>query len=178
VTPKEQSTHPEDAPPQEKPEDLTPVRVFLLGDDEEPTLALIEKRLWHVRQLYALLFLLRIPEIKGADAISVAALLLSTDPDSDLEELVPLRLRIQSAGTGTFWVDLFVQAQGVIQHLPSAADMKSAAEWLKSARDALTTLAALLAYLKFRKLPTGKESSDVAKRAKDAYADTEKRTAT
>jgi hypothetical protein len=163
-----------DKPSKEQPEDLAPVRVFLLSDDETPTVALIEKRLRHVRQLYALLFFLRVPVIKDRDAIAVAALLLSTNENNDLEELVPLNLQIRAAGTGSFWVDLFLQVQSAVHHLP---DMKTTADYLKNARDALTSVAAILALLGVKWPPSGKEPSDKQKidAANHAFSDTMKR---
>lgn len=137
-------TRPVDQPPKKDPDHSAPVRVLLLGDDEIPTASLVETRLRNVRQLYALAFMLRVPEINGTDVIPIAALLLSTDQESDLDPLVPLPLQIQAAGRGSFWVDLFLQLPS---HLPSTVDLKQWAEWLKNAYSALSQIAAICAVL-------------------------------
>jgi hypothetical protein len=158
------------------------VRVMLLSDDETPTVALVEERLWHVRQLYALSLLLRIPVLGDVDIIPIAALMLQgdrdgdIDPGGDVEELLPapLRLQIRAAGTGTFWVDLFLQTQSILHHLP---DIKTTAEWLKNAREALTSVAAIASLLGVRLHLGGKEPADKQKTdaANDALSDTIRR---
>jgi len=127
-------------PQEERPSDLGPVRVTLLGDDEMPTASLIEARLRNVRQLYALSFILRVPEVNGIELIPVAALLLSTNQNADLDDLVPLQLQIRAAGSGTFWVDFFLQ---IPLHLPSPAEMHQWTEWLKNAHAALVHIAGI-----------------------------------
>jgi hypothetical protein len=164
----------------EQPADLKDVRVVLIGDDEIPTVALIEKRLWHVRQLYALSFILRVPVLKDIELLPMAALLLSTSPDSDLEELVPFKLQIRSAGTGTFWVDLFIQ---MLAHLPSGAVLKEWAVWLQNAQSAIVAAVSfcsvLITYIK-KVRPHEKEPVDIKQKtnaANDTFDDMMKRLA-
>ena len=133
-----------DVPSESQPDDLAHVRVVLLSDDEPPTAALVEKRLRHVRQLYALSFILRVPVQGDVDVIPVAALLFKTNDDSDIEELVPFKLQIRSAGTGSFWVELFVQ---MLPHVPSAADLQQWTDWLKNAHAALVQAAAIVSLI-------------------------------
>jgi hypothetical protein len=166
-----------DAPSQSQPDNFADVRVMLLSDDETPTVALVEERLRHVRQLYALSLLLRVPVFGDIDIIPIAALILTDNPGGDVEELLPapLRLQIRAAGTGTFWVDLFLQTQSILHHLP---DIKTTAEWLKNAREALTSVAAIASLLGVRLHLGGKEPADKQKTdaANDAYSDTIRRT--
>jgi len=178
-----QKEHPSNAtvaPSRSQPDDPAEVRVVLLSDEEIPTAALVGRRLWHVRQLYALSFLLRVPVLRNIDVIPVAALLFRTDEDSDLEELVPFKLQIRSAGTGTFWVDIFLQ---MVPHLPSGADLKQWADWLKNAQSAIVAVASLCSVLITygKKLSlTGKKPADVKQKtnaSNDAFNDIMKRIA-
>ncbi len=177
---KERPTKTTDAPSGSQKDDLAEVRVVLISDEEIATAALVEKRLWHVRQLYALSFCLRVPVLRDIDIIPVAALLFTANDDSDLEELVPFKLQIRSAGTGTFWVDLFIQ---MLAHLPSGADLKQWADWLKNAQSAIVAAASLCSVLitYAKKLhPQGKESVDVKQEtnpANDTFNDMMKRIA-
>ena len=171
-----------DAPSQAQPDNFPDVRVMLLSDDETPTVALVEERLRHVRQLYALSLILRIPVFGDVDIIPIAALMLTGDrdgdinPGGDVEDLLPaaLRLQIRAAGTGSFWVELFLQTQSILHHLP---DMKTTAEWLKNAREALTSVAAIASLLGVRLHLGGKEPADKQKTdaANDALSDTIRR---
>jgi hypothetical protein len=122
------------------PSDLDPVRVLLLSDEETPTAALIENRIRNVRRLYAIGFILRVPEITGTELVPMVALLLSAEEDADLDGIIPLPLRIRAAGTGTFWIDFFLQLPA---HLPTAADLHQWTEWLKNAHAALVEVAAI-----------------------------------
>src|SRR5690242_20580520 len=130
--------------PKEPPSALGVIRVVLLADGETPTAALIEKRLRNVRQLYALAFILRVPEIIGVELIPVAALLLSTDEDADLDDLVPIIPQIRAAGIGSFWVDFFLQ---IPSQLPTAGDLHQWTEWLKNAHAALAEIALICSVL-------------------------------
>ncbi len=153
-------------PPEKPPSYSEPVRVVLLADDETPTAALIEKRLRNVRQLYALDFILRVPELDGTELIPIAALLLSTEEDADLDSIIPLPLQIRAAGTGTFWVDLFLQ---IPAHLPTPADLQRWAEWLKNAHAALVEIAAVCGMVRaWLKKRAEKKAASAAKRTEDA----------
>jgi hypothetical protein len=124
--------------------DLITVRVTLTGDDEIATAALVEERLYHLRQLFAVSFLLRVPVINEVEMLPMIALILSATRDIDLEDLVPLRVQIRTAGTGTFWADLFVQ---MVAHLPTGADLKIWADYLKNAQTALTAAGGIVTWL-------------------------------
>lgn len=142
---KERPSKTTDAPSRSQPEKLPDVRVVLIGDDEIPTAALVEERLRHLRQLYAVEFLLRVPVINDIDMLPMIALILSATKDVDLEDLVPVNIQIRSAGTGSpFWVDLFVQ---MLAHLPTGADLKQWADYLKNAQSALVAGAGLCTWL-------------------------------
>jgi hypothetical protein len=147
-------------PPQERPSDLGSVRVTLLADGETPTAALIEKRLRNVRQLFALSFMLRVPEVTGVELIPIAALLLSTNEDADLDGLVPIELQIRAAGIGSFWVDFLLQ---IPSHLPGGADLHQWTEWLKNAHGALLQIAGICGVLgTWLKTRAGKKASQDA----------------
>lgn len=153
-------------PPEKPPSYSEPVRVVLLADDETPTAALIEKRLRNVRQLHALDFILRVPELAGTELVPIAALLLSTDEDADLDSIIPLPLQIRAAGTGTFWVDLFLQ---IPAHLPAQADLQRWAEWLKNAHAALVEIAAVCGIVRaWLKKRAEKKAGAAARRTEDA----------
>ncbi len=95
------------------------IRITLVRDDEDeqPTAALIERRLWHLRQLYALLFLVH------TDSIGLALPSLRKDPDADLEPHIPpeYKLNVRGAGVGTFWIDLVSKAVKKAKQAPNAA---------------------------------------------------------
>jgi hypothetical protein len=151
--------------PEKTPSHSEPVRVLLLADDETPTAALIETRLRNVRQLYALDFILRVPELAGTELIPVAALLLSTDENAELDSIIPIPLQIRAAGTGTFWVDLFLQ---IPAHLPTPADLQRWAEWLKNAHGALVEIAAVCGMVRaWLKKRAAKKTEAAAKRPED-----------
>ncbi|SRR6266446_3916836 len=92
-------------------------RIALLARDEEPFAGLINLRLWHVRQLYAILALLEDDRLKDA------ASQLKSNPYYDLESLLPAdeRLRIIGAGQGSFFVDFATKAYDKIKKSPRAA---------------------------------------------------------
>ncbi len=69
---------PGEATPVGLPEGTRLVRVVLLQDGEEPSAFLIERRLRALRQLYALLFLLR------SNNTGIATITLDEDPEADL----------------------------------------------------------------------------------------------
>jgi hypothetical protein len=104
-----------------QPDDLAEVRIVLTSDDEIPTVALIEERLRHVRQLYALFFLLRVPVLGGTDVISIATLFLSDNEDGDLEQFVPIKLELRAAGLGSFWVEVVNVAKDIPKVLPAVS---------------------------------------------------------
>ena len=63
------------------------------------------------------------------ELIPVAALLLSTDEDADLDGLVPIVLQVRAAGSGSFWVEFFLHLPS---QLPAVADLHQWTEWLKT----------------------------------------------
>jgi hypothetical protein len=93
-------------------------RVWLIRSDkiEEPAAAVIEERMWHLRQLYGLLFLVLTGDI------NLATDLLAKD-DSDLEELIPqeLRLCVWGLGLGSVWIDIVVKAAKKVYEKVKAA---------------------------------------------------------
>jgi hypothetical protein len=92
-------------------------RIRLLAQDEEPFASLINLRLWHVRQLYAILALL------DDDRLKDAAGQLKSNPYCDLESLLSAdeRLRIIGAGQGSFFLDFATKAYDKIKKSPRAA---------------------------------------------------------
>lgn len=92
-------------------------RIVLLARDEEPFAEPINFKLWHVRQLYAILALLEDDRMKDA------AGQLKSNPHFDVESLLPAdeRLRIIGAGPGSFWVDVATKAYDKIRKSPRAA---------------------------------------------------------
>ncbi len=78
----------------------------LMRSDEQPLSREIERRLWHVRQLHALLILLeagRLQEFKS---------FVQSRPDGDLEALLfpEDMLELVGGGTGSWYVDVFKKA--------------------------------------------------------------------
>jgi len=88
------------------PDEVASARLWIIGKEEKesPTAALIEKRLWHLRQLYAVLYLLFADE---GESVSEAQY---TDLSLDLEQFVPAesRLQIYGLGLGSHWIDVVV----------------------------------------------------------------------
>jgi len=87
-------------------DEIASARVWIIGKDEKgpPTAALIEKRLWHLRQLYAVLYLL------FAEQGETVAESQYNDANADLEQFVPAdyRLQVYGLGLGSHWVDVVV----------------------------------------------------------------------
>lgn len=84
-------------------EDGSPVRAQLINDGEEPSVQLLEERLYNLRQVYAIILLL-----ETGRSEELAELLLK-NPGADVEqELLNIdeRLHIQAAGPGSLWVVL------------------------------------------------------------------------
>jgi len=81
--------------------EVSPVRLQLVAEGEEPSAALVERRLRNLRQVYAITLLL------NADRGEELAAALRTDPNADLEQVLlrdDERLFLQSAGPGTWWI--------------------------------------------------------------------------
>jgi hypothetical protein len=82
-------------------DEVAPVRLQLIAEGEEPSAALIERRLHSMRQVYAIILLL------NTERGSELAAALRTDPDIDLEQALlrdEERLYLQAAGPGTWWM--------------------------------------------------------------------------
>ena len=81
--------------------EISPDRLQLISDGEEPTAALVEDRLHSLRQTYAILLLL---DSERREELADA---LRTDPGADLERLLlrqEEKLYVQSAGPGSWWI--------------------------------------------------------------------------
>ena len=90
-------------------DDVPPVRLQLINDDEKPTAALVERRLHGLRQVYAITLLL---DAGRGDELA-AALLKS--PDADLEQSLlhgDEHLYLQEAGPGSWWVVALTKLKG------------------------------------------------------------------
>ena len=83
------------------PDDVSPARLQLIAEDEEPSAALVERRLHSLRQFYAITLLLN---TERGEELAAA---LRTDANVDLEQLLlrdEERLYLQAAGPGTWWI--------------------------------------------------------------------------
>jgi hypothetical protein len=83
------------------PDEVSPARIQLVAEDEEPSAALVENRLHNLRQFYAITLLLN--RERGEELAAA----LRRNPDVDLEQLLlrdDERLYLQAAGRGTWWV--------------------------------------------------------------------------
>jgi hypothetical protein len=83
-----------------KVDEIRPVRVRIISDDHEPIAAVVEQRLFSLRQVYAIIILLE----SNREEKMIAA--LRDNPDFDLEQLLDdeERLELLAAGVGTFWL--------------------------------------------------------------------------
>jgi len=149
-------------------------KMVLLNDLEEPVAALIEQRVRCVRQLYALSFIASVPVLGDVEVVPIAALLLENDPNSDLEDLVPLKLEIRCAGTGTFWVDFFL----ILKKAPSDVVRKACVASLLAvsllSRRGWELLSRLLE-AKVGMAEADRKSREIATQAQASDADTKRR---
>lgn len=90
-------------------DDVPPVRLQLINEDEQPAAWLVETRLHSLRQVYAITLML-----DAGRGQELAAALLK-DPNSDLERTL-LRpeesLYLQEAGSGSWWVVALTKIKG------------------------------------------------------------------
>lgn len=83
------------------PDDIPPIRLQIVGDDEVASAALVEGRIRALRQAYAMSYLVQNGRIEDLEEV------LRRDPGADLEiELLPEaeRLYIVAAAPGSFWL--------------------------------------------------------------------------
>jgi hypothetical protein len=88
------------------PDEAPPARLQLIAEGEEPTAALVERRLRSLRQVYAITLLLN--DERGEELAAA----LRADPDIDLEQALlrdEERLYLQAAGPGTWWVTVLTK---------------------------------------------------------------------
>lgn len=90
-------------------DDIPPLKIQIVPDDDkEATAEVIERRIWLIRQTYAIALLVntgRAEQIGG---------LLERDKDADIEKLLlrdDERLYIRSAGPGSFWLTIFTKSK-------------------------------------------------------------------
>jgi hypothetical protein len=91
---------------------VSPVRLQLIAEGEEPSAALVERRLHSLRQLYAIILLLN----TGRDGELGAA--LKTQQEVDLEQMLlreDERLYLEAAGPGTWWVTVLTKIKAAPQ---------------------------------------------------------------
>jgi hypothetical protein len=106
--------------------EVVSTRIMLVREDEEPTASMIERRLWHLRQLYAVLFLVLVQGGKS-ESLTKGVQREDSNADIDLELLIPSEQRLQviGAGAGTFWIDVLVplvkKGYGKVKQTPDAA---------------------------------------------------------
>ncbi len=82
-------------------DEVAPVRLQLIAEGEEPSAALVERRLHSLRQVYAITLLLN---TERGEELAAA---LRADPNADLEQMLlrdDERLFLQAAGPGTWYV--------------------------------------------------------------------------
>lgn len=93
------------------PEDIAPVRLRVIAEGKEASAALVEKRLYAIRQIYAIAYLLN----KDQEAVLMRG--LNMGGEFDFEELLSIeeRLYIQAAGPGSFWVTIASKIAGAGQ---------------------------------------------------------------
>lgn len=94
------------------PDEMAPVRLQLVGADEEPTAALVEERLRSLRQVYAIIYLLN----DGREEALAEA--IRQNPNIDVERSLlkdDQKLRLQAAGPGSWYVTAFSKVRGAGQ---------------------------------------------------------------
>lgn len=98
---------------------ISPVRVNIISDWEEPTAELIETRIHAVRQIYAIDFLTNAAD--GPDYIGIDF----DNNTSDLEVFIDEedKLLIRSASAGSFWVTLAVKSTTALRSLTGIAPL-------------------------------------------------------
>jgi hypothetical protein len=94
-------------------DEIPPVRLLLLTEEELPTAATLEKRLHSLRQLYATTFLI---ESGREDEIAQA---IQRNSETDLEELLhdEDRLLVKAASTGSFWITILTKTKAAFSTL-------------------------------------------------------------
>jgi hypothetical protein len=94
-------------------DEIPPVRLQLISDDQIPTAETLEKRIHSLRQLYATAFLI---DAGRSDEIARA---LAENPNIDLETLLEEndRLLVRSASTGSFWITLLTKTKAAFSTL-------------------------------------------------------------
>ena len=124
-------------------QELTLARIALLSNVETPTVSLVIARLQYVRQLYALLFLLRVPDRDDTHYVRDATVLLESGLDTTIVQVLPFQLQVRAAGLGSFWVELFITLQDpskvVAAVKAAAAAALFAAQWISSWKDKTAT---------------------------------------
>jgi hypothetical protein len=89
-------------------DEVSPARLQLIAEGEEPSAALVERRLHSLRQVYAIMLLLNTE--RGAELAAA----LRKEPDADLEQLLlrdEERLYLQAAGPGTWWITVLTKIE-------------------------------------------------------------------
>lgn len=92
--------------------EVRPVRLQIINDGEEPNAALVGRRLYNLRQVYAITLLLDTGREKD-----LADLLLK-EPRADLERALLAedeRLLVQAGGPGTWWITVLTKIGGAPQ---------------------------------------------------------------
>lgn len=92
-------------------DEIQPVRVQIVAKGENPSAALVEHRLYNLRQVYAIIFLLNAGREKQLAAV------LHRRPNADLEKLLreKERLYLIAGGPGTWWFTLLTKVKGAGQ---------------------------------------------------------------
>jgi hypothetical protein len=94
-------------------DELPPVRLRLMAEEEIPTAATLEKRLHALRQLYAVAFLI---ESGRTDEVAQA---IEQNSETDLEALLNEedRLSVRAASVGSFWITLVIKTKAAFSTL-------------------------------------------------------------
>jgi hypothetical protein len=90
-------------------DDTPPARLRIVEEGEEPSAALVERRLHSLRQVYAIIYLLN----AGREEELAAA--LRENPSLDIEQQLlkdEERLYLQAAGPGSWWVTVITTLKG------------------------------------------------------------------
>ena len=88
--------------------ELPPLRLRIVADREAPTAALVQERIWALRQAYAIALLI------STDRADSLAELLNENADADIEATLleaDERLLIQAAGPGSFWLTVATKSR-------------------------------------------------------------------